>query len=85
VVGEWGCRVCHKLSHRSSREGSLARLWKEKHELSSLLADGKPKLMRATTHRNKLDRLEKVTELFAGRARPAPNDRLGEPIEHTWS
>jgi hypothetical protein len=85
VVGEWGCRVCHKLKHRSSREGSLARLWREKDELSSLLSSGKPKLMRELTYAKKLGRLEKVTELIAGRARPRANERLGDPIEQTWS
>jgi hypothetical protein len=85
VVGEWACRVCHKLKNRSSREGSLTRLWKEKDQLSLLLASGKPKRMREATHRTTLDRLERVTELIAGRTRPAPNERLGIAIVETWS
>ena len=85
VVGEWACRVCHKLKNRSSREGSLIRLWKEKDELSFILSNGRIKRMRETTYRTKLDRLERVTELIAGRTRPVYNERLGIPIVRIWS
>jgi hypothetical protein len=85
VVKEWGCRVCRQLTHRSSREGSLFRLWREKDELSTLLAGGKPKLMRVRTYEKKLGRLEKVTELIGGRPRPPANEILGLQIKQVWS
>lgn len=85
VRGEWGCRVCFALEYRSTREGSLARLWREKDKLSLRLGAGRPKRMRVGTYEALLARLERVTQLIKGRIRPRNNDALGLIIEAKWS
>lgn len=85
VRREWGCRACHELTNRSSREGSLFRLHLEKARLSALLANGRPKRMRQRTHDKMLMRLEEVTAMIAGRPAPPPNERLGYVIQVRWT
>jgi len=85
VRSEWACRVCHQLMYRSSREGSLFRLHREKADLSAKLANGCPKRMRRKTHDKMLARLEEVTRLIAGRAPPPVNLSLGSVIQARWS